>query len=360
MTPGLEGNAMWVGDRLGLVLGSELSRLLGASPGDMLRLMVLGVRAGRPSFRYRSVQVMGSFTTGFSEFDQRWVVTDRAELKRLVGSSLGTTLYEIAVSDSSRAGHIARQVEEILDTDFLVTDWRDLNRELFTALKVQQIALFLVLGLVVLVSTFNIASSVVVLVRERMRDLGVLAALGLSPKQLRVVFLLYGGGLGLVGCLAGVAVGRRRGLATDGIRVDPLRSGDGGDLLHQLGAVPGRGVGHSGGGCLYPGGHVPGLLVAGTTSGKSPAGCRLALRVSFGAFGRRKKRRGPASGPLLGLAGQAAGDRQPEGNGAGRQCCCRWWSPRPNREHGWVGSGEGAGSPGLCFIYVYVWVRQMV
>ena len=65
----------------------------------------------------------------------------------------------------------------------MVTDWRQLNRELFTALQLQQVALFLVLGLIVLVSTFNVASTLVVLVRERMRDIGLLGALGLPPGE---------------------------------------------------------------------------------------------------------------------------------------------------------------------------------
>jgi lipoprotein-releasing system permease protein len=72
---------------------------------------------------------------------------------------------------------------------------------------VQQIALFLVLGLIVLVSTFNVGSTLMVLVRDRMRDIGVLGALGLAPAGLRAVFLAYGAALGTVGTLLGVAVG---------------------------------------------------------------------------------------------------------------------------------------------------------
>ena len=71
----------------------------------------------------------------------------------------------------------------------------------------QQIALFFVLGLIVLVSTFNVASSLVVLVRDRMRDVGVLAAIGLTPGELRSIFLFYGGALGVVGCICGVVLG---------------------------------------------------------------------------------------------------------------------------------------------------------
>ncbi len=124
-----------------------------------------------------------------------------------MGHEVGSALYEIELVDANAAGTVAEQIREILGSDFLVTDWRDLNRELFTALEVQKIALFFVLGLIVVVSTFNVASSLVVLVRERMRDVGVLASLGLSPPELRTVFLLYGGALGLAGTLCGVALG---------------------------------------------------------------------------------------------------------------------------------------------------------
>jgi lipoprotein-releasing system permease protein len=89
----------------------------------------------------------------------------------------------------------------------VVTNWRQLNRELFTALELQKWMLFLVLFLIVLVSTFNIASTLVVLVRERMRDIGLLGALGLTPAELRSVFLVYGGFLGALGTFLGVAVG---------------------------------------------------------------------------------------------------------------------------------------------------------
>jgi lipoprotein-releasing system permease protein len=82
-----------------------------------------------------------------------------------------------------------------------------MNGELFTALRLQQFILFLVLGLIVVVSTFNVASTLVVLVRERMRDIGLLGALGLRPGRLRMIFLLYAAFLGGLGTLLGVALG---------------------------------------------------------------------------------------------------------------------------------------------------------
>lgn len=190
-----------------VVLGSELAERLQPEPGEVLRLMVLGVGAGRPRFAYESVRSVGTFQSGFSEFDRKLAVIDRSRLERLAGAGVGESVYELIVAELGRTAEVAARAEEVLGPDHLVVDWRDLNRELFTALRIQQIALFLVLGLIVLVSTFNVASNLVVLVRERMRDVGVLAALGLGPKSLRNLFLLYGGGLGGLGLTAGVGLG---------------------------------------------------------------------------------------------------------------------------------------------------------
>ena len=192
----------------GAVLGADLAAKLETKSGDVLRLVALGFQEGRPRFHYQSLRVSGVFATGFAEFDRSWVVLDRPVVERLMGnSSAPIDLLEFTVADPADAPRIAEAATAILEPDFIVTDWQHLNRELFTALKLQQVALFLVLGLIVLVSTFNVASTLVVLVRERMRDIGLLGALGLPPGRLRLIFLLYGGFLGGLGTLLGVAFG---------------------------------------------------------------------------------------------------------------------------------------------------------
>lgn len=191
----------------GAVLGADLVKKLGVEPGAVLRLVALGFEEGRPRFRYQSLRVTGTFSTGFAEFDRSWVVLERPLVERLMGAEGASDLLEFTVDDPQEAPRIGEAAARLLGSGFLVSDWQQFNRELFAALKLQQIALFLVLGLIVLVSTFNVASTLVVLVRERMRDLGVLSALGLPPASLRAVFLAYGGVLGAVGTLLGVAAG---------------------------------------------------------------------------------------------------------------------------------------------------------
>ena len=192
----------------GILVGSELARRLAAEPSEVLKMTVVGFRQGSPHFRYQGVRIAGEFTTGFSEFDQSWAVVDRAKLHKLVGDDAeSTSTYELSATEPRLAKTIAEKARQVLGPGYLVTDWQELNRGLFAALEVQQIALFFVMGLIVVVSTFNVASSLVVLIRERMREIGVLAALGLSPKSLQRLFLLSGGILGVLGTALGVVCG---------------------------------------------------------------------------------------------------------------------------------------------------------
>lgn len=228
MAPGSDGLP-------GGVLGAELARRIGAREGDRLRLVALGFASGRPSYRYQTVRVVGTYRTGFAEFDRNWMVLPRDLVARLSGGT-GATLFEIAVADPARAPAIAAEVERVLGADYLVTDWQRLNRELFSALRLQQLLLFFLLGLIVMVSTFNVASTLMVLVRERLRDAGVLAALGLGRRRLAAVFLAYGASLGLTGTLLGVALGSGAAWLLDTfelVRFDPEVA-----AIYFLSAVP--------------------------------------------------------------------------------------------------------------------------
>jgi lipoprotein-releasing system permease protein len=188
----------------GIVLGADLAARLGTKSGERLRLVIVTMGERGPKFVYRTVRFAGTFDSGFAEFDQAWGVASRALVASLAPTAPKS--IEAALEDPADADTLSASIREAAPEGTIVTDWKELNRELFAALALQQLALFLLLGLIVLVSTFNVASTLVVLVRERLRDLGTLAALGLSPRRLRNVFLLYGGFLGLAGTALGLAL----------------------------------------------------------------------------------------------------------------------------------------------------------
>ncbi len=226
------------GDVPGIIVGADLARQLAIQPDEVLRLMVLGAQNGRPRFRYQSVRIAGTFRSGFSEFDQGMAVMDRDLLERLMGGGIGGSFFEFEIPESSKPAAALADIRDVLGPDFLIREWSELNAELFAALRIQQLALFCVLGLIVLVSTFNVASSLVVLVRERMRDVGVLSALGLEPRQLQTVFLLFGATLGLFGTLTGVALGA--GVSLVLTRYELIRFGPEVAAVYFLSSVPFR------------------------------------------------------------------------------------------------------------------------
>jgi len=88
-----------------------------------------------------------------------------------------------------------------------VSDWREMNRQLFSMLQIQQLVLFIVIGLIVFVSTFNIVSTLIMTVQEKRREIGILGSMGAESKTIRRVFIWYGTIVGLVGTAAGVAIG---------------------------------------------------------------------------------------------------------------------------------------------------------
>lgn len=190
------------GDVPGALFGAELVRRLGVEKGEVLRLVSVDLEDLR--FRYRRIRYVESFETGFAEADSGWVVLEREVVEELGGKS---SLLEISLEDPSDTEATAAQVRTLLGDDFLVTDWRQYNRELFTALRLQKLALFLVLGLIVVVATFNVASTLVVLTRERRREIGVLTAMGLDRGRLQAVFVSCGVLIGGVGSLIGVSLG---------------------------------------------------------------------------------------------------------------------------------------------------------
>lgn len=190
----------------GVVLGRGLADRLDVAVGDEIDLVALDFSGlGRTTaFRFRTLEVTDTFETGFSVFDLEYALLDLDFVRELTGAPL---FYEVSIDHPSHLERIEEQAEVALGDEFLVRNWQVYNPELFTALRLQKWVLFFLLGLIVVVSTFSVVSTLVVLVRERTRELGVLGAIGARPQMLRAVFLRCGLLLGGAGTVIGLAVG---------------------------------------------------------------------------------------------------------------------------------------------------------
>jgi lipoprotein-releasing system permease protein len=191
----------------GVALGKYLAAKLGVKQGDALSVTVA---AGTPdgfSPRTASFLVTNVFATGFYEFDARWLFVDLAEAQELLGAGSAANLIEVKLVPGTDLDRVVEEIERRTDRRYSVSDWREMNRQLFSMLKIQQLVLFIVIGLIVFVSTFNIVSTLIMTVHEKRKEIGILASMGAEPRMVRRVFIWYGTIVGLVGTATGIILG---------------------------------------------------------------------------------------------------------------------------------------------------------
>ena len=158
--------------------------------------------------RTQSFVVTNVFATGFYEFDARWLFIDLRDAERLLNAPHSANLVEVKLKDgASLDGAIAEIGKRIDRGRYGISDWRDLNRQLFQMLRFNQLVLFVVIGLIVFVSTFNIVSTLIMTVHEKRKEIGILSSMGAGQRLVRQIFLWYGTLVGFAGTATGVTLG---------------------------------------------------------------------------------------------------------------------------------------------------------
>ena len=193
------------GELPGIVIGRELATSIGSFVGD--RVEILSPEAGSLTplgFMQKSqpFKVVGLFSLGLYEFDQGYAFVHLESAKRLVGRD-SIDFIELRVEDMFAAGEIADEI----DDDYIAQDWSDLNQSLFSALKLEKLAISITIGLIVMVAALNIVASLVLLVMEKSRDIAILKTMGSSAASIRRIFMLQGLVIGLIGTTLGAVAG---------------------------------------------------------------------------------------------------------------------------------------------------------
>jgi lipoprotein-releasing system permease protein len=192
----------------GVAIGAEMAARLDVREGDPITLAVADASGvGRFTPRTGRFRVARIFRTNFSEYDTEWVFVDREELRRLAKMEGKANVVEVSLRSLRDTEAVAEAIRRAAGPAYSVSDWRSMNGGLFAALAIQQTTLFLVIGLIVAVSTFNVVATLVMTVQEKKRDIGILTTLGAEPGFFSRVFLALGALLGGTGVLAGVAFG---------------------------------------------------------------------------------------------------------------------------------------------------------
>ncbi|HWS73278.1 MAG TPA: FtsX-like permease family protein, partial [Thermoanaerobaculia bacterium] len=194
------------GDR-GVAVGRYLATKLGVKAGTSISVTVPAERGGGFLPRTASFVVTNVFDTGFFEYDARWLFIDLRDAERLVDAPGSANLIEVKLVPGTDLDPVVREIGRRTDHQFAVSDWRDMNRQLFTMLKFQQLVLFVIIGLIVFVSTFNIVSTLIMTVVEKRKEIGILTSMGAEQRTIRRVFLWYGTMVGFAGTATGMTLG---------------------------------------------------------------------------------------------------------------------------------------------------------
>jgi lipoprotein-releasing system permease protein len=192
-----------------IVIGKDLADTIGAKVGDTVlvtspqgELTPLGLVP-----RYQRCTVIGIFKSGFYQYDSSYAFMRLKDAQRLFSEPDLISVISFKVDDLYKADKIAQTIEKEAGKGFQTTSWMEQNRELFRALKLEQIVTFIVLALIVCVAALNILIALTMMVMEKTRDIAVLMSFGVTEMQVRRIFLLQGLLISVIGTVLGLIVG---------------------------------------------------------------------------------------------------------------------------------------------------------
>ncbi|MEJ2673429.1 MAG: ABC transporter permease [Deltaproteobacteria bacterium] len=190
-------------------IGNELARNLNLSVGDYLNVISpLGTLTpmGRMP-RMKPFRVAAIFHSGMYEFDSSLVYTSIPALQEFLGLGHRVTGLEVEIKNIYAAAQLAQVIQKKLGPPFYTRNWIYMNRSLFSALKLEKIAMFIILTLIILVAAFGIASTLFMMVMKKTRDIAILKSMGATRQSIMKIFILNGLVIGGLGTVCGLGLG---------------------------------------------------------------------------------------------------------------------------------------------------------
>jgi lipoprotein-releasing system permease protein len=212
----------------GVVLGSKLAERLNVTPGiDTIEVVTAALTklnpvTGVPQIRPEKFEVTGIFDTGLYEYDNTYIIVSLESAQRL--AQLGTAVTGLEVKTPTRwdAPEISQALQDSLGMPFHTEDWHSQNSSLFNALKLEKLGMTVILLLIVLVAAFNILSTLIMVVTDKTREIGILRAMGMSSRSIRRIFFAQGFVIGVAGTAVGLLIGLAASIAIGQGKLIPL------------------------------------------------------------------------------------------------------------------------------------------
>ncbi|MDE2306589.1 MAG: lipoprotein-releasing ABC transporter permease subunit [Gammaproteobacteria bacterium] len=192
-----------------VILGKDLAATLGAKVGDRVVMIVaqgdvtpVGVLP-----RMRAFRVAGILSVGMYDFDRRVALVSLGDAQKLLQMGDAVTGIRLRMEDMYQAPQLVRRAALALGGGFYVDDWTSQHENFFRSIQITKHILFVILSLVIAVAAFNVVSTMVMVVKDKRRDIAILRTLGASPRSILSVFIVQGTLIGVIGVAAGVAIG---------------------------------------------------------------------------------------------------------------------------------------------------------
>ena len=204
-----------------LVAGSALTRALRVSMGDKISLVSANAATPTPFGsmpRIMAYPVASSFFMGMYEYDSGYIFMPLETAQKYLNIGNAATHIDLFLDNPEDTTAVVESLTTLLPDGFVVRDWRDLNRGFVGALQVESNVMFLILLLIVIVAAFNIVSSLVMLVKDKNKDIAVLRTFGVSRRSMMKIFVLSGTSIGIIGAFFGTILG-----VVIAIYVEPIR-----------------------------------------------------------------------------------------------------------------------------------------
>jgi lipoprotein-releasing system permease protein len=192
-----------------VLVGSHFARRYGLRPGDKLRL--ISAQSKPTAFgslpRVKTYKVAGIFKVGMYEYDSTFVFMPLKAAQLYFRTRPDVSGLEVMVGNPDRVDAVREEVLRAAGRSVRLVDWRYANRALFSALKVERNVMFLILTLIILVAAFNIVSGMIMLVKDKGRDIAILRTMGATRGMVMRIFLLAGASVGIIGTFLGFIIG---------------------------------------------------------------------------------------------------------------------------------------------------------
>jgi lipoprotein-releasing system permease protein len=198
-----EGNIGALKTKETVLIGKDLAKQLGLFVGDRLTLMVpLGGYSPMGAMPETArARVGGIFETGMYDVDNTLVIMPLSDVESIMG--IGATGLEIKLTDVYNADGVRREILQKIGPRYFARTWIELNKNLFSALKLEKLLMYIILVLIILVASFNIISSLIMTVMEKKKDIAILKSIGAKKRSIMKIFMIEGIAIGIVGAIVG-------------------------------------------------------------------------------------------------------------------------------------------------------------